>query len=53
MKLARKYCETIHAQEVILYKSRGAETINIEYLADKSEDYLADAGGSMAHMYFF
>jgi len=51
--LANKYCNTKHAEEVILYKSRGAHVVKIEYLADKSTDYLREAGGSMAHMYFY
>ena len=61
MKLAKLYADQIlHKKdehvimdhELSLYKSRGAESVAVEYLADTSTSYLKSAGGSMLRMYF-
>ena len=52
ISLAREYADKTQTGEVGLYKSRGAEIVSVEYLADTSEKYLKAAGGSMVRMYF-
>jgi len=50
--LAKQFAEQQKGGEVDLYKSKGAEPVEIEFLADTSERYLKSAGGSMLRMYF-
>mmetsp|Transcript_17387 Transcript_17387/g.22604 ORF Transcript_17387/g.22604 Transcript_17387/m.22604 type:complete len:280 (-) Transcript_17387:81-920(-) len=50
--LAREFCEKQLSDECILYKRAGAALIGIDYLAEKKEDYIKSAGGSMARFMF-
>jgi hypothetical protein len=50
--LAREFVKRDLAPEANLYKSNGAEVVNIEHLADKSEVYMTTAGGAMCRLFF-
>ena len=39
-------------EEMVLYKSRGGEVTKIEHLAHTHEEYLGEAGGAMARLFF-
>jgi hypothetical protein len=49
---AREFVKRNLSQEANLYKSKGAEVVGIEHLADKSEAYLKAAGGAMCRLFF-
>jgi hypothetical protein len=49
---AREFVKRNLAQEANLYKSKGAEVVGIEHLADKSEAYMKTAGGAMCRLFF-
>lgn len=49
---AREFVKRQLAQEANLYKSKGAEVVGFEHLADKSEAYMKTAGGTMCRLFF-
>ena len=53
--LAKEYTNTNNTTslETHLFQQAGGEVIKIEYLADKSESYLKEAGGTMARLLFW
>lgn len=51
-ELAKEFVATGLGDEVRLYQSKGGELVNIEHLADHSEDYIKSAGGAMARFFF-
>ena len=50
--LVREYCDHVLAEEVDLYKSKGAVLVDVLHLAEKSDQYLKSAGGAMVRMFF-
>ncbi|CAB9510891.1 expressed unknown protein [Seminavis robusta] len=50
--LANEFIDKKLADEVELYKTRGATVVAIEHLADTKPDYLKSAGGAMARLFF-
>ena len=52
-KLAKEYANLQVDGEVALYRKVGnAQLVSVEYLADTSEPYLKEAGGSMVRLFF-
>lgn len=49
---AKEFVKVGLADECELYKSAGAEFIDIELLADTNKDYMAQAGGAMARLFW-
>jgi len=52
IELSKEFGETGLAEEVELYRSRGAEIAEVMHLADRSPSYLKRAGGAMLRMFF-
>lgn len=50
--LAQEFMEQKLAEEVELYRSRGATVVAVEHLADTKPEYLRSAGGAMARLFF-
>ena len=50
--LAQEFIDLKLADEVELYKSRGATVVGIEHLADTKPAYLSSAGGAMVRLFF-
>jgi hypothetical protein len=54
--LAWEYCQLASnrkgLEEVQLYRSRDGEVTTIEHLAHTEPEYLKEAGGAMARMFF-
>ena len=50
--LDASYVGKVGLEEVALYKSRDGELVGIEHLAHTQPEYLREAGGAMARMFF-
>lgn len=50
--LAKEYVERGFSNEAELYKSRGAQLVEIEHLAETQNAYLKTAGGAMSRFFF-
>jgi hypothetical protein len=51
-ELAKEFVRRKLGDEAALYESKGGELVNIEHLADHSEEYVKSAGGAMARFFF-